>query len=223
LLDFANVKPERVHIVPHGPYDSGRPTAERQDLRRRFGWPQDKQVALFFGNIRDDKNLDVMLRALQPHCRDVHLVVAGRAAGGPHQPVAVYRALASQLGIERSVTFDTRYIDDADIPNLFEACDWAALPYSRAFTSQSGVLNVAASYRRPVLLSDTPTFAETLAQARIGVLAAPDDVPALARGIGEMLAAVHDGHAFEFDAYLRLFGWDTNVRLTRAVYRSLCD
>lgn len=222
LRTFAGVSGERVHIVPHGAYDYGRPSAGRQELRRRMGWPADKQVALFFGNVRDDKNLDVLLCALRPHCRKVHLVVAGRGGGGGHKGMSHYRELAEALGVSGSVTFDERYIGEAEIPDLFTACDWTAVPYSRSFTSQSGVLNVAANYHCPVLASDTPTFAETLGRAKIGLLAAPDDAEALSAGIGEMVSAVESGRSFAFADYEREFGWERNVQITRDVYRSLC-
>jgi len=222
LIDFAGVPEERIHIVPHGPYNYGAPTAERAELRRRLGWPLDKQIALFFGILRDDKNLETMLRAMPPHRDGVHLVVAGRSAGGAQRSVAQYRELVEQLGLTQHVTFDDRYIGESEIPDLFAACDWTALPYTRSFTSQSGVLNVAASYRRPVLLSATPTFVETLGKAEIGVLAEPDDIDALSQGIGEIVAAVRAGRRFEFDEYERQFGWEANVRITCDVYRALC-
>ncbi|MFO1092546.1 MAG: glycosyltransferase [Planctomycetaceae bacterium] len=222
LVDFAKVPEERIHIVPHGPYNYGQPSADQQELRQRLGWPIDKQVALFFGNIRDDKNLGLMLEALRPYRDEVHLVVAGRVAGDAHKTVADYSEMAQRLGLTEAVTFDNRYISDAEIPDLFTACDWAALPYSRRFTSQSGVLNVAVSYQRPVLISATPTFVETLERAEVGLLAEPDDVETLRSGIGRMITAVVAGREFAFAEYERQFGWEANVRITRDVYRSLC-
>ncbi|MFO1096667.1 MAG: glycosyltransferase, partial [Planctomycetaceae bacterium] len=213
---------DRIHIVPHGPSHYGPPSADQRELRQRLGWPLDKQIALFFGNIRDDKNLGLMLEALRTHRDAVHLVVAGRVAGDSHRPVAHYRELAERLGLANAVTFDERYISDAEVPDLFTACDWATLPYSRQFTSQSGVLNVAVSYQRPILISATPTFVETLQRAEIGLLTEPDDVDALRSGIGRMVAAVAAGREFAFAEYERQFGWEANVRITRNVYQSLC-
>lgn len=222
LMEFAGVHRSHVHVVPHGPYDYGRPTASRDEIRSRWGWPREKQVALFFGNIRDDKNLDVLLQALRDHAEAVHLVVAGRGSGGPHRDVASYKRMVERLGLTQHVTFRDEYIPDTEIPDLFEASDWAALPYSRRFTSQSGVLNVAAWYRRPVLMSSSPTFEETLAQANVGLLVEPDDVAALSAGIGGMMDAVQSGREFEFDKYLNVFGWNSNVRIASDVYNSIC-
>ncbi|NMC21052.1 MAG: glycosyltransferase family 4 protein, partial [Thermogutta sp.] len=79
LIDFAAVGAEKIHVVPHGPYDYGRPSASKEELRRRYGIPLDKQVALFFGDIRPDKNLDLFLRAMAPYKDRLFLVVAGQA------------------------------------------------------------------------------------------------------------------------------------------------
>ena len=81
LLEFANVDAARVHVVPHGnPYDYGPPKpASKAVLRTQLGLPQDKTVALFFGNIRDEKNLALLMQAASRYKDCLHLVVAGSA------------------------------------------------------------------------------------------------------------------------------------------------
>jgi glycosyltransferase involved in cell wall biosynthesis len=101
--------------------------------------------------------------------------------------------------------------------------DWVALPYSRTFTSQSGVLNVAAWYRRPVLLSDTPTFRETAEQCDIGCLVEPDNMDAIGEGIGRIVERVEARHIHQFDEYLSRFGWEENIDRTVRVYRDLIN
>ena len=222
LVEFAGVAAERIHQVAFGPFDYGRPRGSRIELRKRLGWPADKQVGLFFGNIRNDKNLDLLIEALPGHAERVHLAVVGRGSGGRHRGIVEYRALTRQCGVEGVVTFDDRYVPDEDVPDLFEACDWVALPYSRTFTSQSGVLNVAAWYRRPVLASAAGTFAETLEEYDLGVMVAPDDARALVEGMGRIIERTERGDGFEFEAYLRENSWERNVRRTVEVYGQLC-
>jgi glycosyltransferase involved in cell wall biosynthesis len=222
LHEFAGVPPERIHQVPHGPYDYGRPSAESKELRARLGWPQDRQIALCFGNIRDDKNLELLLRSWPRFSRTTHLVVAGRGGGRPHQPVSHYKALAAGLSLTNAVTFLDQYIPDPMVADLFGAADWVALPYSRSFTSQSGVLNVAVCYDRPVLASGAATFTETLEQCDIGVVVPPDDIDALVAGIEALQKRLAQGHPHEFEKYRRMFSWDEAARRTLAVYRTLC-
>ena len=221
LVEFAGVQPERIHLVPHGTLDYGTTSSDRRALRRQFGLPENGQVALFFGNIRDEKNLDLLLRALPRFANRLHVLVAGREGAKGQKPLEFYRALAAELGVEENVTFMSGYIPDEQVPKLFAASDWVALPYSRRFTSQSGVLNVAAQYHRPVVISSAPTFEETLRACDVGVLVEPDDLAALESGIEEMCRRIDENHQHEFDRYARLFGWEENARRTREVYYQL--
>ncbi|HEY3968503.1 MAG TPA: glycosyltransferase family 4 protein [Planctomycetaceae bacterium] len=221
LMDFARLDGSRIHIVPHGPYDYGPPTASREVLRTKYGLPQDKVVALSFGLIRDEKNLGHLLQALPRFKESLHLLVAGTGDTTGHKSLEYYRELAQSLGIESAVTFLGRYIPDSEVPDLFEACDWVAMPYSRSFTSQSGVLNVAVSYNRPLLTTRAPTFAETLDGLDVGVMVEPDSVDALTEGIATLHAQIGEGRSYAFDEYRSRFSWAENARRTAAVYRSV--
>jgi glycosyltransferase involved in cell wall biosynthesis len=223
LQEFSRVAPNRIHLVPHGPYDAGRPSAAPDILRARLGLPAGQRIALFFGALRDDKNLELLLR-VWPRFRDrQHLVIAGRGDGGRHKPVSWYRALVRELNIENSVTFLDRYIPEREVPDLFAACDWVALPYRGSFTSQSGVLNVAVCYDRPVVASGAGTFAETLARFDLGLAVTPDDAGALAAGIEALTRRLDGKHLHAFDRYRQENSWETAARQTAEVYRSLLD
>ena len=223
LIDFCGVDRQRIHVVPMGQFGYERPTGTRVELRKRFNWPLDKQVALSFGQLRDEKNLGILISALAKFQDRCHLVVAGRGAGGRHLGIDHYRRMADYLGVADAVTFLDGYIPEEQVADLFEASDWVALPYSRTFTSQSGVLNVAATYERPILASAAGTFAETLQGSDIGVLVEPDDESALIGGVGTMLDLIDKGAQFDFARYHREYSWRENVRRTAAVYRKLVN
>jgi glycosyltransferase involved in cell wall biosynthesis len=223
LVEYAGIDPRKLHVVPHGASDYGDPQADQDSLRVRYHLPRRKQIALFFGDIRPDKNLDLFLRAAVPYREHLHLVVAGRGDRAGKRGAAWYKNLARELKLADHVLFLNGYVPDEQVPDLFTIADWVALPYSRTFNSQSGVLNVAMQYRRPVLASDSPTLAETMGQCDVGVLVESDDFEALRGGIEQMLERVATGHAHAFESYCRLFSWETNVRRTVAVYRDLMD
>jgi len=63
--EYANM-PKRILrvVVPHGIYDLPAPTVGLRDLRGRFGVPEGLKVFLAFGFLRDNKNLDLLIRAL---------------------------------------------------------------------------------------------------------------------------------------------------------------
>ena len=89
----------------------------------------------------------------------------------------------STLGLQDRITFDVRHIPDEELPALLKLCDWVALPYQKSFTSQSGVLNLAAFYQRPVLVTPTASFCELLEDVTIGEVCAGFEVADIAQGI----------------------------------------
>jgi len=221
LMDFAGVPAERVVIVPHGPYYHGRPQGDKQSLRRRYGVPVDKQVALFFGDIRPDKNLDLFLRAMVPFRDRLFLVVAGQAKNDDGKDATYYKKLANGLGLADCVRWRLEYIPDEEVPDYLELCDWVAMPYSSRFTSQSGVLNVAVAHRRPVLVTSTPTIAQTLARAEVGVCVDPDDLRSLTDGIARLLARQPESFCGAMDKYLQTYSWQTNATVAVDTYREV--
>lgn len=219
LIDFAGVNADRVLIVPHGPYDHGPPSASKEELRHRYGIPLNKQVALFFGDIRPDKNLELLIRATAPHRERIFLWVAGRIKGAGAHPLEYYQHIAAECGVTETIRFDVRYIPDQEVADLFTMADWVALPYSRTFTSQSGVLSIAAAYRRPILASGCGTFEETVAAYRLGVVVPPDDPEALATGMNRLINEA--SFPYEFDRYAAETAWPVNATQTIAAYAAM--
>ena len=220
LCNFAGVDPAKVHVVPHGPCYYGPPQADKETLRRRYGIPLDKQVALFFGDIRPDKNLDLFLRAMVPYKDRLFLVVAGQPKSRDGVGVSRYIRLAEELGLSKTILWRCEYIPDEEVPNYFELCDWVAMPYSSRFTSQSGVLNVAMAYHRPVLITSTKTIAETLAKFKVGVMVPPDNCDSLTRAIAEFLNTFPNSFKAGIDSYLSTYSWETNVYSAVSVYKT---
>lgn len=220
LASFADASQEKIHVVPHGPYSHGSVEASQTALRKKWDLPSDRRLALFFGKIRDEKNLDGLLRALSRTDESPHLVVAGQE-DARHYGIDYYRHLADELGIAERVRFIPRWIEDKEVGELFVATDWVALPYRNVFTSQSGVLNVAAHYERPVLVSSAPVLRETVETCDIGVVCSGDTPADLAEGVEIIQQRLEVGYAHAFGAHRQHFSWEENVERTLAVYQKL--
>ena len=83
------------------------------------------------------------------------------------------------------------------------------LTYSSRFQSQSGVINIAARCRKPVLASaGAGPILEVVRRFRLGVAVEPDSAPAVEAGMHELLRnpPVPDWEASEDHA-----SWDANV------------
>jgi glycosyltransferase involved in cell wall biosynthesis len=223
LLNFARVREEVIHQVPMGTMPYAVATATKSALRRRYNIPESRMVALFFGNIRDDKNLDGLLTAMSLLAEPIFLVIAGRAGGAGNKSDAWYRQRIWDLRLNEHVLFLDRFIENNEVGDLFSVCDFVPLCYLTSFTSQSAVLNVAMHYDRPVLASPAPTLAETVQEFQVGILADSDSPESLLLGIEKLTQKIASGTEFQFAEYKRRNSWHENARITRSVYQSLRD
>jgi len=154
---LAEVIPDaRINVVPHGSYSPlVGPPANRTKSRERLGLPLSSRVALFFGFIRPYKGLDLFLDSLAlaaSHGHDIRGVVAGR----PLYDIAPSMARARRAGIP--VDWHLRFLARAEFATYFAAADVVALPYLETF--DSGALELAAAFGKPVVVSDAGGLAE---------------------------------------------------------------
>jgi glycosyltransferase involved in cell wall biosynthesis len=201
-----------IHVTPHGVWKGdGRPAREG----RGDGAPRSR--LLFFGVIRPNKGVHVLLRALEmlPQC---DLTVAGEA----EEPLYVeqVRRLARRFPPDRVELID-RYVTEEEMANLFHRSRLVILPYT-SFTSQSGVLHQALAFGRPVVATDVGALGESVRQWGIGQVVPPCDEAGLARAIERSL-----DHEF-YDAAVEAIGrarvgltWARMAGATIDVYRSI--
>lgn len=119
---------------------------------------KDKVNILFFGNITREKGIDVLLDAVnnlsESDASKVNVIVAGKDIDG------VYRRV--KLKPNRSVSFFTRHISDDELRFLYDNVDFLALPYRK--TSQSGILEMAFYFKKPIIASHIPYFRKMLTE-----------------------------------------------------------
>ena len=220
LLQFAGGESNKVTVVPHGPYEFAHSNSSRKSIRSRLGIPETVTLGLAFGLIRDEKHLDRLIEAFAQLPRNQHLLVAGSSVSG-HRPASFYRSLIAKQNLTSRIHFQEGYVDDEQVSELFSISDWVALTYAQHFSSQSGVLNCAVHYEKPIVATPAPAFKESLNQFRIGVLCKDDSVQAIATGIKRLVDSCQP--EFEFKLYQESNSWRANAELTVGVYRQLAD
>ncbi|WP_448564368.1 glycosyltransferase [Trichothermofontia sp.] len=138
-LVFSGIDPDRIVIIPHGfdpalyhPIDE----AERQALRRRFGW-QDDFVFLNVSVMSNRKGIGLLLKAFAQIIQrypQAKLVLKGREAiFGSRQSIASSsRAMLSPAEADR-VRPQCQYLGDtlsfAEVAKLYQAADAYVAPY----------------------------------------------------------------------------------------------
>ncbi len=209
-LDTVRPQPRlQVVTIPHGPYRF--PPARRTpaQVREAWGMPEGARVLLAFGHIRDGKNLDLVMRAMQD-LPDHHLVVVGREQSASDRPAEWYAQLADTLGLLDRVRIFPGHVPAEAVGDLFAGADVVLATYSRLFRSASGVLNVAVNFRKPVLASSGPgSLKDMVERYELGVWVEPNDVGAIVAGLRHL--AIEETKP-QWVAYARDNSWEGNAR-----------
>ena len=168
---------DRVHVLPHPAIVRYAALARRAGLvRRSTGF-----TVLMFGRIYAYKGLSQLLEAearLGDRIPDLRVVIAGRG----DDPAA----LSGLMGDPGRYDIRHRFIEDLEVAQLFLDADVVALPYVEA--SQSGVLNIAAAFGKPVVVTDVGELRATVEPNRLGLVVPPRDPQALAGALARLAA-----------------------------------
>jgi glycosyltransferase involved in cell wall biosynthesis len=170
---------DRVHVLHHPAITRYLRLAEDRGLTAAP--PGDGLRLLMFGRIFAYKGLTTLLRA------------ESLLPGGPGEPRITIAGRGDDPMERRDLMRDPgrydirhRFIEDAEVAQLFLDTDVVVLPYTEA--SQSGVLLLAASFGKPVIVTDVGELRATVEPAGIGLVVPPDDPPALAAAIARLSA-----------------------------------
>jgi len=188
LVDRMKLKGEKIIVIPQGNSMEAIPArSSATDARRALSLPTAGRILLFFGQIKEVKGLDLLLRAMpailaeHPH---TILVIAGRPWGTRFSD---YQALIERLGIARSCVTRIHFIPDDDLPLFYQACDLVILPYRRIY--QSAVLLMALGFGKAVLTSDIPGMTDIVSDGDTGFLFRSEDPEDLARAANRALSS----------------------------------
>lgn len=143
--------------------------------------PAGSPLVLFFGALRPNKGLSVLVEAARLLAgRDVRFVIAGR--GDATEEAIAKDAARSDPRIDARIGF----VNMADKQSLYAQASIVVLPYT-SFASQSGVLHDAYAHGRPVVVTDVGALGRSVREDGTGLVVAPGDPVALARAIDQLL------------------------------------
>ena len=218
LVERYNVGQERVVVIPHGYFEYPENTLSVDSLRLKYYLPSDKKVLLFFGSIRQNKGLDILLKAMRGLTSDFFLLITGQSAGASELPEEYYRELILTYGISDSVHWVNKYISEDEASEVFKIADAVILPYKRTFHAQSGVLNLAIGYEKPCVVSDVGGIGETVRNYGLGVVVEPESSEDLMRGIKRLF---NNAQSYGFKRYKEENSWDRVAGLLIEKYKKM--
>ncbi len=193
FLDQYGYKGLRFH-VPHFKYCFQKRYYRSLLSPEILGARDEKRLnVLFFGNLSYDKGIDLLIETVnslsEATCKKLNIIVAGKDFDGAVQRHAMVHPEIFHLFL--------RHIEDDELVWLYEHTDYVILPYRK--TSQSGILEMAFYFRKPILASDIPYFRKMLTEFPSFGLLMGNGTTAYATTLEE-IAEQHGAKAYFSDA-----------------------
>lgn len=179
LADLLRFVPDAAYQeVPHPVYEIFPPKIGKGEARKKCGI-HDERMILYFGYIRKYKGLPDLVRAMPLILKKVslRLVICGEFYEGREETLG----LIDSLNIGHAVTLVDRFIPNQEVGWYFCAADLVVLPYRSA--TQSGIVQVAYHYEKPVLITRVGGLPEVVPDGRAGFVVPPEDPGALAEAV----------------------------------------
>lgn len=170
LVDEFGVDPKLVHVV-RIPFDARdrRDPSEPAPLRPRL---------LYFGRIRSNKGIDVLVDALESLGTrlDADVVIAGNTDETTRADIQ------RRIGNLPHVSLELHYITAERKHELLSQATWLVVPYT-SFHSQSALISDAYPYRLPLIASDVGALGATVREDASGIVVPPSNADKLAEAL----------------------------------------
>ncbi|WP_135664234.1 glycosyltransferase [Halorhabdus rudnickae] len=150
---------------------------DRQSARDRLDLTEEEYVFTFFGEMRAEKGVDLLVDALEEYDGSpITVILAGK-------PVAV-DARKIERGVANpdvTVVPELGFVPQEAVPDYFFAADAVILPYRRSFGTYrtSGVFQKACSAGRPVIAPNFGAFAARVSKWNLGTTFEPGSAESL--------------------------------------------
>lgn len=223
-----NVDPARFYLIPHGNesmflYAGDVNSISEEELRARYNINPLAPVVLFFGNLMPSKGIPDLLEAFKlvlVNNTQAQLIIAGKPT--KHIDLHALNQLAVKLGINNSTIFDSRYIPIEDVASLMKMASVVVYPYLNS--TQSGSLQVAYTFGRPVIATNVGGLPDAVEDGRSGFLVNPGEPEQLANGIIKFIN--NPDLTDKMGAYAKYlsetrFSWNTVAEIILNVYRNI--
>ena len=166
--------------VPHGIYLLPAPDELLRNQLLQF--KRKSFLLAIIGHIRPEKNYEMAIQCLTKS-NDLTLLLAGSPANSTVDVNGLMQ-LAENCDVRQRIFWCDRYLSESEMAAAIDTSDCILLNYASSFTSQSGVLNMIAPFRKKVIISDTPSGLSSIVKRfHLGKIIRADSLDALIEGV----------------------------------------
>ncbi len=149
-------------------------------LKSELGFSQSDRIILFFGYVRKYKGLNILLDAMPElikYDKNIKLLIVGEFYDNADK----YYKQIDDLKINDNVKVIQKFVPNEDVGIYYNVSELVVLPYLEA--TQSGVLNIAYGFNKPVVVTDVGGLSEDVDEGKTGFVVKSGDVKSLVEGI----------------------------------------
>ncbi len=149
---------KKIYVVPMGIIEMEKSELSKNFLREKYGFNIKDNILLFWGNIREYKGLDILLKALAKiKDKKIKLIIAGKAWGNFKD----YQNIIDQFNLKERIRLYLEFIPDKKLAEIIKLSDVCIFPYKK-FEASSASLMASLHYRKPVIVTDVGGLSEVL-------------------------------------------------------------
>jgi glycosyltransferase involved in cell wall biosynthesis len=206
--------------LPHGFYPMPEPDMVLFEMLSACNEPG-KILMAILGNIREEKNYHLAIQALSSLPQHI-LIIAGKPSNA-RVNVQTYKDLAKKIGVEKQVIWVEKFLTEEEMSAVIEVAHVILLNYAVSFTSQSGILNVVAPFRKELIVSDGPSsLASIIRKFGVGELVEPGSVSSLVKALSKLQSEELEMRQ-HWEAYLQYASWENHVSKALKVFRAFME
>jgi len=186
-LESRGVDGNKIHVIPHFDYRYLL-KSDNQNLRESDNNRSLKEYVLFFGDIAPWKGIDILINAARIVKERIgtdkfNVLIAGKAGGGDF---SYFDGISKEDN--EYIHMHNKHITSLEIPDLLRKAKFLVLPYTNAFKdSVSGVIPLAYTFSKPVIVSSVESLAEYVEHNKTGFIFKTGDSTQLANYMVELL------------------------------------
>jgi glycosyltransferase involved in cell wall biosynthesis len=153
------------------------PTKIGFDIRSTFGIAQNQKILLVFGAIDERKNIPNLLKAAESlsNTKDIFLLIAGAKLANYQIPLQDLIKESESINPNLKIHWENRFVSNGEMEAFFQQSDVVWVVYKDFFTS-SGIVGLAAKYKKPMIGSSYGLIGEIIRYNRFGTTVEPTDL-----------------------------------------------
>lgn len=218
LAEFLGAGHPPIRVVPHGVWSTNG-SARIPSLIERLDWKR----LLFFGTIRRDKGLDLLLDAAES-LPGYSFTIAGEPVERDYFNNEVLPRVRQLQAKGVRIELIDRFTTDDEAGKLFASHSAVILPYTQQFASQSGVVFLALAHEIPVVASEVGGLRDLFRQFRVGYSFSDLSAAGLSGAIHGFFDGNHrDDLLAQMRAAKQYFSWETAAAATLEAYAACME